>query len=312
MNGSRTIDRLLWCYPERWRARYGDELEALILDMSGGGRVPWRIRADVLGAGVRERLRAAGLSGEGPAPSRVRAGALLVMWAWALFVLGGAVLGKSTEHWQSSMPPGAGHATATAAFTTLTVGAVVGALLVLVGIALALPSVLSFLRGGGWHHVRRLMLTAGALTAALVVATIALVAWAHGLTPRARNGHDTAYGIAFLAWVVLCAGTLLTWTAAAARTARHLELSSRVLRAQARLAVAATATMGIIAAATAVWWVAVGQAAPPALTGGPDVGHASAVVPQLVIAMVIMLGAIALATVGARRAARALPALQQG
>jgi hypothetical protein len=81
---------------------------------------------------------------------------------------------------------------------------------------------------------------------------------------------------------------------------------------QARLAAAATAAMGLIAAATAVWWVTVAQASPAALTGGPDVGRQSALVPQLVVAMVIMLCATALGAVGARRAARALPALAEG
>lgn len=312
MNASRTVDRLLYCYPQSWRARYGDELQGLILDMSDGQQVPWRVRANLVGAGLRERLHAAGLSGDGPASGRVRGGVVLVMWAWALFVLGGAVLGKSTEHWQSAMPAGAGHATATVAFSTVLGGAIAAAVVVLAGIGLALPSLALFLRDGGWRHIRWPILTAGVLSVAALAATIALAAWAHGLTAVARNGHDTAYGIAFLAWAVLCAGTLLTWTAAAARTARHLDLAPWALRMQARLAVLATAAMGAIAAATAVWWVAVGTAAPAALSGGPEGGHPSALVPQLVIAMVIMLCGSALAAVGAQRAMRALPALPKG
>ena len=195
MSGSRTIARLLWCYPAPWRARYGDELEGLILEMSDGRRVPWRVRADVVGAGGRERLRAAGVIGDGPASTRVRAGAVLVMWAWALFVLGGAVLAKSTEHWQSAMPAGAGHSTATVTFTTLIAVAVTAALLVLAGIGLALPSLLSFLRDGGWRDIRGRILAASGLTAALIVVTGGLAAWAHGLTPSARNGHDMLYGV---------------------------------------------------------------------------------------------------------------------
>lgn len=254
----------------------------------------------------------AGSPSEGPAPTRVRAGAVLVMWAWALFVLGGAVLAKSTEHWQSAMPAGAGHAAATAAFTTLIAVAVLAALLVLGGIGLCVPSVLSFLRGGGWRHIRRRVLAAGWLTAALIAATVGLAAWAHGLTAQARNGHDMLYGIAFLLWAALCTTTLLAWTAAAARTARHLRLATRTLRLHAGLASAATAAMGVIAAATAVWWVVVAAASPAALTGGPVLDHSSAFVPQLVLAMVLMLVATGLGVVGAQRAARALRALRQG
>jgi hypothetical protein len=161
VNLSRTIDRLLRLYPASRRARYGGELEALILDMSDGRRVPWRVRVDVVSAGGRERLRAAGHTNDGPASDRVRGGAVLVMWAWALFVLGGAVLAKSSEHWQSAMPAGTSHGAATAAFTALMTVAVATALLVLIGIGLSVPSVLSFLRGGGWGHIRRRVLTAG-------------------------------------------------------------------------------------------------------------------------------------------------------
>ncbi len=132
------------------------------------------------------------------------------------------------------------------------------------------------------------------------------------MTPRARNGHDTLYGAAFLAWGALCSGTLLAWTAAAARTARHLDLATWMLRLQARLAVAATAAMGVITAATGVWWAVVASASPAALTGGPNVGQPSALVPQLVLAMAVMVAATGLGAAGARRAARALPALPQG
>jgi hypothetical protein len=309
MTASRTISRLLSCYPSGWRARYGDELEALILDMTDGRRVPWRVRADVVGGAGRERLRASGLTGDGPAPTRVRAGAVLVMWAWALFILGGAIVGKSSEHWQSAMPTGAGHSAATVAFDVVTGGAVLTGVLVLAGIGLALPSMLGWLRDGGWRQIRGPIATAAWLSAAALAATIGLVAWAHGLSAHARNGHDGAYGIAFLAWAALCAATLLAWTSAAARTARHLTLPPRTLRWQARLASAAAVGMAVIVAATLVWWVVVADAAPGALTGGPDGRHASAIVARLVVAIVFMLSATTLGAIGARRAAGAIGAL---
>jgi hypothetical protein len=312
VNPSRTIARLLRLYPAPWRARYGGELEALILDMSDGRRVPWRVRVDVVSAGGRERLRAAGHTNDGPASDRVRAGAVLVMWAWALFILGGAVLAKSTEHWQSAIPAGAGHAAATVAFTALRAGAVVTALLVLIGIGLSVPSVLSFLRRGGWGHVRRRILTAGWLTAALIAATVGLAGWAHGLTGHARDGHDPLYGVAFVFWAALCATTLLAWTAAAAGTARHLHLPARTLRLHAGLAFSATTAMGVTLAAAIVWWVAVASASPAALTGAPKLAHSSALLPQMVLATAIMLAATGLGAVGGKRAAHALPAVREG
>ena len=92
------------------------------------------------------------------------------------------------------------------------------------------------------------------------------------------------------------------------RAARQ-PLRAGALRLQGWLAVAVTAGMIVIALATAVWWAAVAVKAPAALTGSPA-GSGSAAVPQLIVAMVVMLAACAVAGRGARRVARALPDLQ--
>jgi hypothetical protein len=52
---------LLRVYPRAWRNRYGDELVALL----GAEPLTWRERLNVIGAGIRERLR-----GSGPAELR--------------------------------------------------------------------------------------------------------------------------------------------------------------------------------------------------------------------------------------------------
>jgi hypothetical protein len=59
--------------------------------MSDGRRLPWRLRADLARGAGRERLRAAGLGDDDP-ERRARGGVLLVLWAWAVFVLAGAVV----------------------------------------------------------------------------------------------------------------------------------------------------------------------------------------------------------------------------
>lgn len=295
MTADRSAGRLLRFYPKGWRARYGEELRALIVDMTDGGRVAWRMRADVATAGVRERLRGGGIGD-------ARGGGRLVLWAWALFVLAGAIVAKSSEHWQSALPAG-GHAAATAAFTALIAIAIVASVLVLAGIALAVPSLVAFLRAGGWPAIRASILTAGALTVVLVAATAALAAWAHGLTLRARNGHDALYGAAFLTWVALAAACLLAWTRAATFTADWLNLSPTTLQLHARLAPAVTFAMATMTAATIVWWAVVAAASPAALTGGAPSSHASAAVPSLVVAVIVMLLATGLGSVGARRAA---------
>jgi hypothetical protein len=297
------------CYPPDWRARYGDELAALILDMSGDRRVPWRICADVATAGARERRRAAGLADGGTPEARVRGGVLLVLWASALFALAGMIVQKTSEHWQDAMPAGA-HTSATLAFGVLLMGAAIGASgLMLAGIASAAPSALRFVREDGWSPVRRHVLRAAVMTLIMVAATAGLVVWADGLSAHARAGHDSAYAVAFVAWALLGAGTVLTWTAAAAKTASCLRLTPSTLRTHARLASAVSLAMGVMTAATVTWWASVAYVAPAALTGGSPGGHPPALVPQLIVAAAMMLLATGLGAAGARRATHALPAV---
>jgi hypothetical protein len=234
-----------------------------------------------------------------------------VLWAWALFVLGAAIVQKSSEHWQHAMPAGS-RTPATAAFGGLIAVAFVAGVLVLAAIALAIPSLLVFLRDGGWPQIRRRMLSAGLMTFIVLAATVALVVWARSLTPSARDGHDTAYALGFVAWAVLVAGGLLAWTAAAAATARCVSLRAATLRTQARIAMAVSVAMGVMTAATVTWWIAVADVAPAALTGGSASRSASALVPQLIVAAVLMLLATCLGAAGARQAAAALPELGDG
>ena len=231
----------------------------------------------------------------------------LVLWAWALFVIAGAIVQKTSEHWQQALPTGS-HTAATLAFGSLVGVAIATALVVAAGIALTLPALRRFVRAGGGARIRGSVTRAVVLTVILVVATIGLAAWARGLSPRDRQGHDTAYALVATAWALLGAGTLGAWTLAATRTAARVTLPASLLRLEARLATAVAAAFGVMAAATVVWWVSVATVAPTALTGSLG-SRGSAFVPQLVLAMVLMLVALGLAGAGARRATRALPHL---
>jgi hypothetical protein len=296
---------LLALYPAAWRRRYGDELDALVVDMHADGRdTGWRVRADVLRAAARERLR--GHRGE---PSRrIRAGASLVLWAWALFALAGAVVAKTSEHWQQALP---GHSSSIAnvAFKGLTVLAVTAAALVAAGIAVTLPAAMRFLRDGGWARIHRRGLAAAALTVVAATTTVVLVAWAHRLTAVDRNGHDGLYAGAFLCWAALVAAAVLAWTAVATGIARGMRCGRAVLHAEALLAPVIAVLMAAMTAAMVVWWAIVGHDRPAALTGGSAAGHESALVVRLVVAVVLMLVATTIAAVGAARADAALPEL---
>jgi hypothetical protein len=289
---------LLALYPAAWRRRYGDELDALILDMHADGRdTGTHMRVDLLRAAARERLR-----GGGDPSRRVRGGASLVLWAWALFVLAGAIVAKTSEHWQRAVP---GTVAARVPFTALKGVAFVGSALVVVGIALTLPAAWRLLRKGGWPRLRRRAVTASALTVAVLAATSGLASWAHGLSSSDRNGHDHLYAAAFVSWGALVAACLLAWTSVATRIAADARCAPAVLRAHARLAPAVAFAVGAMTIATLVWWAVVGAQAPGALTGGSTLAHPSPVVPTLMLAAVLMVLATAIAALGAWRAGEA-------
>ncbi|HEY2072925.1 MAG TPA: hypothetical protein VGG88_05070 [Gaiellaceae bacterium] len=218
---------LLHAYPRRWRERYGEEL----LELLGAEPVTWRTGADVVVAGLRERLRAFG-------PPHLR-----VLWAWSVFVIGGMAFQKTSEHWQVVVPAG-DRAVPTAAFDTVQVAAVIGSAAVLAGIVLALPAFLRDLRNGGWPALRRPILVSSAVT---VVAAAAIVAVA--------IDHDVVAVSIFIVSAVL---SLFAWTHAATAAARRLP--SQPLRSYLALAVAST--MAVMTVAAAVWFTSVTAHAP--------------------------------------------------
>jgi hypothetical protein len=297
VSASRRADLLLRLYPREWRTRYGAELEELISQASSGRGPGLRASADLVASAFRERLHAAGLAGDGPPGARVRGGALLVLWAWLLFVLAGLSLQKLSEHWQASVSSAA-RAYSSTAFDVLVVTATLASGLVLVAAATALPSLVPFLRAGGWPQLRRLVLTSVAITACALAATIVLVGWAHGLDERQRNGHDLAYAAGFLGWAVVVAACLTSWTATAAAVLRRIDLSAGRLRLDAWIAAAVTAAMALMTALTIVWWAELPARAPMA---GPDA--------RLALTVALMLAASSLGAVGAARALRASPGL---
>lgn len=218
---------VLRAYPRRWRERYGDELVALL----EAEPLTWRVRLNVIGAGLRERLR-----GTGTAEVRV-------LWAWALFVVGGMAFQKTSEHWQAVVPAG-GRAVPTAAFDVVQGAAVVGSAAVLLAVALALPDFLHDLRRGGWTVVRRPIAIASGATLVALAALIALAL-----------DHDIVAASIFVAFALV---SLFAWTHAATVAARRLP----PLHAQTVLARVVAATMLVMTVAAAVWFGSVTAHAP--------------------------------------------------
>lgn len=309
MSARQSARRLVRLYPRAWRERYGDELAALISESSSGRRIPWRTRADVVRSAAREHARRLAPAA-GPAQERSRTGVLLALWAWVLFACAGAVVQKTSEHWQASVP-GSGRALPSAAFGALVAAAVAGAAVVLAGLAVVLPPATRFVRSGRVHELRGPLVRSAAATLAASAAGTAIVIWAHRLTAAQRSGHDGAYAVGFAAFALLAALCLATWGAAAAVLLRRLELSPRTLRAEAALACALAGAMLAATAATALWWGSAASAARAfPSTGGADGRADPATVAMLATAVAAMLVATLAAATGARIAvvaSRGLP-----
>jgi hypothetical protein len=289
MSAERTARRLVRLYPRAWRERYGAELEQLIVASSPRDRVAWSARLDVLRQAAQERLRATSLLEGGRDPrERARLGCVLVLWTSASFAVAGAVVQRISEHWQGHMAS-AHRTTPAAAFAILELAALVGGVCVLGAVTIALPSLVRWLRAGGWSRIRGRVVCSTLLTAASAVATGCLVAWAHRLGDAQRNGGDVAYEVAFVAWACVLVACLASWTGAATAAASGLELPASGLRAQALLAAATVVSMTAMTLATVLWWWT---------TSG---GTTRASDPRLAGAAALMVCSTVLAGIGAKR-----------
>lgn len=312
MTRRRDPSKLLRWYPRAWRERYGDEFTALLEDSLADGRLTFASRASIVGSGLRERARDVGLIGDTASPGEgVRAGFLLVLSAWAVYVVAGASFAKLSEQFDSRVPA-ASRALPWGAFEVVQKVAVLAAVLVGVGAALAIPAFTRFLRLGGWPTISRHVRRATAVTAVALSASAGLVTWAHSLSFAQRNGGEWVYGLAFLVWAALIVATLGLWTAAAVAIGRRLVLTPSVLAIEALLAGALTTAMFAMTAATATWWAAIATDAPWFLHGTAPGSASSAFEPRLAITMAVMVSAVVTAIYGTVRAARSWTPLRVG
>ncbi len=281
---------LLRAYPAAWRERYGAELVSLIEAGADGGRVSVRVQLDVIAAGIAQRLRSSGLVGcDGPPERRIRAGVLVVLSAWAAFVVAGLGFAKTAEHWQA-MTPRPDRGVAAAAYGGVLLGATLGTLAVLLGIMLAVPALVAFLRTGGWKMIHRPVLRAMGATGLTAFVLLGVILWAHRLTVGQRNGGDVLYAAAFLVLCLCATGSIGLWTRAAVVTAEELELSSASLRWETVLAVATTVTMVGMTLSSTLWWASVAGSSPGHMLG----------------LTLLMITATSVATAGAFRSVQAL------
>jgi hypothetical protein len=312
LNEGARDPRLRW-YPRSWRARYGDELIAL-LDDEYGGHLPTVVHLGLVTGGLRQRAMQSGLTGDSaPAADGVRAGALVVLAAWVAFVIAGASFAKFSEHFDEALPHSmSAHRLPDLAFTVLQTVAGVASILVVVGALLAVPAFVRYLRAGGWPSVRGHFLRALACTGLTVAVTVPLLVWAHHLRPHQRNGGLHLYGTLFLIWAALIVMTLTLWTVVALVAGRRVVLSKAILTAEAILAVVIAVAMVVMVGATAVWWGAMAKDAPAFLNASPGGVPGSPWDVWLVATVALMAVAMGTAAVGVVREARVWPKMQVG
>jgi hypothetical protein len=296
--------RLLRWYPPSWRARYGDEFVAYVDDTLDGTRPSAGFVFSIALGAVRERGHESGLIGEHPTPVvQSRAGSLLVLCAWSVFMLAGATFSKTSEHFAQAMPAGSS-SPARVGFDIVAGCGALGMILVLIGAFVALPSFVAFLRSGGWTVARRRVLHALALTMLALVAIVPLTLWSQHLNTVQRNGGDGAYSGAFVAWAVLIALTLVSWDRVALQCVATMALSTRVLRIEALLATAVSLLMVTITVGAALWWAQIGSSAPWFLQGASYGTSSSPLTPNLIIALALMVVATCAGALGVSRIMR--------
>ena len=311
MSNERFARMIRW-YPPQWRSRYGDEMVALLEDTHGSaGEVPVRDRVGLARAGLAERARVAGLTGSAQGPEgRLRSGSALVLCGWALLLVASAVFGKFTDNWYAGTPR-SGRWVASSSITALTVAAAVGCGIVLVAALCALPACARTLHGADRKALVGALRRAAASAAVAAVLLAGVVAWAHHLSPYARNGGLPAYGVALVVVSLVVVGALVSATAGAVSVARRGAFSVRTLRVLASMALGLVGLMGIAFAGFVTWWASESVRAPAVLSNGIGNGipfASSMVPPTLLAAGILMLSGLMLGLVGAARISRALVA----
>jgi hypothetical protein len=303
------FERLLRWYPPTWRVRYGEELVALMEDTYGGDKVPLRAWLGIVRAGIFEHVSEMGLGSGDRAPGeQVRAGSLLVLCAWTLFVVAGAGFAKFAEHWDAATPRGDRWLPA-GAYDTVQWAAGIGALIVLVAAAATLPAVARFVRDGSWRQVRRPVCRAVFVASTTGFLSAGVIAWAHHIGPRQRTDGSWPYEVVGVLWAVMIAATIATCTVATVAAARRLRLTPRVLGLEGGLALLLTATMIAVFGGTLVWWGAIATDAPRFLSGTTSglVGNPAPL--AMIIPGFLMLAGLGIAVAGVGRVARSIRAI---
>jgi hypothetical protein len=325
MTAERRAKQLLRCYPAAWRARYGDEFAALLLDELHERPRSARRTADVVFSGLLARAQAAGLAGPQLEPERqLRVGLAALACSLAVFAVAGVALwSQLTIGWQWSEPTSG----ATRAGMLLMSGSMLAMVLLgllaiaplgwslarsvaagdgrtVVGAAIVVVVAGAALTAGSIHFGHGWPGTGGHAWAGrgLVPGGIARIAWAATLWITAYWAHPgalSAFPAREVAWMAFAPFALIVAAIGAGRVLRALSPSRRVLRYEARLGVAGAVAMAVFLAGGGSWVVS-GDAAPRGLFAVGAIDAAG----LAVMAVALVIGCRAVQRIGTCEVAR--------
>jgi hypothetical protein len=310
-------------YPRRWRVRYGEEFEQLLIDDMAERPRSLHRTADVVRSGLTARLRAGGLAGDDLVGARqIRSSLAWLGAACAAFLaFGVAEWAQITVGWQWSAP--SDRAT-TAAMVLMSAAALA---FVALGLLATVPlgwAGVRAVRGGGVGRIAGPLLFTGCVAALLVWGSlhfghhwpgtgghawpqrglvpggVARFCWAATLWVSAYWAHPRSlltFPVAELAWMVVSPIALAATLAGGVRAASALSawLTPAALRCETLLAAAATVVMAVFLAGAGGW----------VMSGGPG-SHGLFVAGAIDVAgLTVMAGAFLVAASALRRTVRA-------
>lgn len=275
----RRAERLVRWYPKGWRSHYGDEFaELLAADIFERPR-SWRRDADVLKSGLVARLTTVGLSGHALEPlDQVRTSLVTLGCAAAVFLaFGMAMWAQLTIGWQWAEPNTRGTfaamvvmcASVLVLFVVMALAAVpIAGKVVTLAVhrrakGLVRPSML-FVAGlgvlvlGARHFANGWPGTGGHpwFHQGLVPGGVAAFTWASTLSVSSYWAHPGALGsfpIGEVTWMAVSPVAMVCLVVGAAKTARRLDLSPRVLGYESCLAHVAALGMAVFLAGSCSW-----------------------------------------------------------
>ncbi len=239
--------RLLAVYPPAWRARYGEEVDLLVKDLSEHGHAAIPMAIDLLCGAAAAWLfdRRIDMS------ERSREALIRVLWSWVAFATVATWFGHDLGIYPTAP---AAHELASAhpvvpdAYHVLLAAGVFGvAATAVAALVYALDAGRNAARAGRWRTF-----------ALMAVPVLIGAAWIAGTRLLHGNGPETSGKLTFaVAWLLLGIAGIAISTQAVVTVIRSSEFSESTWRIGGAAAAAVTAAMAVATLATLTWGIAV-------------------------------------------------------